>query len=96
MVNTEVMNKLDIYTVLVNIFEKRSKINFDENCDLKNENLFESKIMMPARELVLTLYDIEDYFSISIPEDVILSGRFNSFNNIYDIVKKLENSINFN
>ncbi|WP_227822712.1 peptide maturation system acyl carrier-related protein [Clostridioides sp. ZZV14-6345] len=90
------MNKLDIYTVLVNIFEKRSKINFDENCDLKNENLFESKIMMPARELVLTLYDIEDYFSISIPEDVILSGRFNSFNNIYDIVKKLENSINFN
>ncbi|HAU4945252.1 TPA: peptide maturation system acyl carrier-related protein, partial [Clostridioides difficile] len=29
-------------------------------------------------------------------EDVILSGRFNSFNNIYDIVKKLENSINFN
>ncbi|MCC0685363.1 peptide maturation system acyl carrier-related protein [Clostridioides sp. ZZV14-6345] len=96
MVNTEIMNKLDIYTVLVNIFEKRSKINFDENCDLKNENLFESKIMMPARELVLTLYDIEDYFSISIPEDVILSGRFNSFNNIYDIVKKLENSINFN
>ncbi|AKP43997.1 TPA: peptide maturation system acyl carrier-related protein [Clostridioides difficile] len=96
MVNTEVMNKLDIYTVLVNIFEKRSKINFDENCYLKNENLFESKIMMPARELVLTLYDIEDYFSISIPEDVILSGRFNSFNNIYDIVKKLENSINFN
>ncbi len=55
----------------------------------KNENLFESKIMMPARELVLTLYDIEDYFSISIPEDVILSGRFNSFNNIYDIVKNL-------
>ncbi len=35
MVNTEVMNKLDIYTVLVNIFEKRSKINFDENCYLK-------------------------------------------------------------
>lgn len=94
--NVKAINKVDIYNVLVDIFEKRAKINFDKYSELKCEKLFGEKIMMPSRELVLALFDIEKYFSISIPEEEFLTGNFNSFDNIYSIVRQFEDSINFN
>lgn len=84
-----------IYDNLLKIFKKRTNINFDKNHELKKEKLFGPKIEMPPRELVLLLFDIEKYFSISIPENDLLSENFNSFNNIYNIIKKTKDSINF-
>ncbi|WLC68241.1 peptide maturation system acyl carrier-related protein (plasmid) [Clostridium tagluense] len=78
MINTE--------NILVEIFLKRANINFKDNFQLKKENLLGSKINIPVRELVLALFDVQEKFSISISSEILLSGKFNTFNNINNIV----------
>lgn len=43
---------------------------------------------MPARELVLILYDIERELNIKIPELAVTKGSFDTFNNILKIINK--------
>ncbi|MBW9159136.1 peptide maturation system acyl carrier-related protein [Clostridium tagluense] len=79
-------NMINIENILIEIFLKRADINFQDNYQLKKENLFGSKINIPVRELVLALFDVQEKFSISISSEILLSGKFNTFNNINNIV----------
>lgn len=71
---------------LKQIFLTRSSINFEENEILKEEKLLGSNILLPVRELILILYDIEKDFSINIPKEIVLNGKFDSYNHIVEIV----------
>lgn len=96
MINLEssyLSNKVEI---LVEIFKKRANIDFGVYNNLKNEKLLGSKICMPVREMVLALYDIEKELAINIPNEIILSGKFDTFNSICRIIDELYDSINFN
>ncbi|WP_304519639.1 peptide maturation system acyl carrier-related protein [Clostridium tagluense] len=79
-------NMINTENILVEIFLKRANINFKDNFQLKKENLLGSKINIPVRELVLALFDVQEKFSISISSEILLSGKFNTFNNINNIV----------
>lgn len=86
-------NKID---TLIKIFKNRANIDFNLNNNLRYEKLLGDKICMPVREMVLALYDIEKELDINIPNDAILEGKFDTFNNICMIIETLDDSINFN
>lgn len=71
---------------LAAILQKRAHIDFKKSHHLRDEKLLGEKIGMPARELVLVLYDIEREFDIQIPEQAIIGGRFDTYNHIAGIV----------
>ncbi|RHR32444.1 peptide maturation system acyl carrier-related protein [Clostridium sp. AF19-22AC] len=80
----------DRFEVLLdNIMELHSGINFRIHPELKKHNLFGSEICLPARELVLILLDIESKMDIRISDKDILDGKFNTYNNIFDLCKKM-------
>lgn len=83
---------MDICSIESNIcviFKKRANIDFKVNYDLKGEKLLGAKIRMPARELVLTLFDIQREYNIIIPEKIINDNYFDTFNHIIEIIKEI-------
>lgn len=82
------MDSYNIESYLAVILQKRAYVNFIEDIDLRNEKLLGQKICMPARELVLTLFDIERDYNVKIPEQAITNGSFDTFNHILKIVKE--------
>lgn len=70
------------------IFVNRKGINLINECLLKDEKVFDFKIDMLPRELLLIFYDVEEQFCVKIPEKEIVSGRFDTFNHILEIVQK--------
>jgi len=63
----------------------RFSINFKENPEMKDFKLLR-KSVIPARELLHVYFDVKNIFNISIPEESIMSGRFDTFTHISDIV----------
>lgn len=82
------MDTNNIELRLATILLKRTCFDFNANMDNRNEELLGQKIGMPARELVLTLYDIERDFGIRVPERAIIDGSFDTFNHIMEIIKE--------
>ncbi len=74
-------------TGLAAIFKQRACIDFIASTHLRDEKLLGENIGMPARELILTLYDIEREMNTKIPEEAVLIGYFDSFNHILEIIK---------
>ncbi|MFI3172513.1 MAG: peptide maturation system acyl carrier-related protein [Eubacteriales bacterium] len=77
-------NKNDIIN---KIFLHRTGIDFEKQEEIRDVNLFSHSIKLPPRELVLVLFDIEKNFDIEISEEELLKEKFNTYNNICNIVK---------
>ena len=66
------------------IFENLIELKLDEK-DYDND-LLNNKIGVSPRELVYLYFAIKKEFSISIPEQQILLGKFSTFNGICEII----------
>ncbi len=62
--------------------------NMSTSIQLQNDNFLGDKINFAPRDLLILFYEIEKEFSISIPESDIINGKFDTFNNIVEIIKK--------
>lgn len=85
---TSVLNEEGIVNRLKKIFKNRLLIDLSQLTvnDLSNELLGETFNLSPA-SLIYLFFDIEKEFNIIIPEEDIAAGKFNSFNNLVDIIK---------
>ena len=70
------------------IFEQITDIDFTKNEELKKEKLLGKKMGLTARELVHLYFLIEDQFKINIPNEIILEGKFDIYNNILEVISK--------
>ena len=76
--------KEEISKKLNQILLKRTGIDFQ-----KQEEFFGGKIKIPARELVLICFDIENEFSIQIPERELLAGSVKNYVRMKHMVENL-------
>lgn len=80
--------KEEIIIKLKKIFESRfgkDLVNFAEE-DF-NKELLGSFWDLQPRDLLYLFTDIEESFKITIPQEEIAAGNFNTFNNIVEIIK---------
>lgn len=80
MISSEIQEKLRV------IFKHRTEIDFLQNKHLQDLKLLGNDLRVPARELVLILFDIEREFCIQIPKDKVIEGCFDTYANIERIV----------
>lgn len=73
---------------LYEILKYRSGIDFEKNDDIKNSEIFGSKINIPIREMVLVVLDIESKFNMHIPKETIINGKFRTYNDILECIEK--------
>ncbi|KHD13714.1 peptide maturation system acyl carrier-related protein [Clostridium butyricum] len=78
-------NYQEIKNKLGELLEKRFNINFSDN-DLVNKSLLGKDINLKSRDLLYIFFDVEDTFNIKIEEKYIVSHKFNTFNNICNII----------
>ncbi|MCX7921473.1 MAG: peptide maturation system acyl carrier-related protein [Clostridia bacterium] len=77
----------DIYLKLKAIFRSRFDLNFDNLGEAAlDKNLLGSEIRFAPRDLLCLFFDIEKEFDITIPQETIIAGKFNTFNNIVVII----------
>lgn len=70
------------------ILLKRSGHNFAGNSALYHKKLLGLQICMPARELLHVYFDVEQEFGISIPEEEIVAGNFDTAEHIAEIIER--------
>ncbi len=78
----------------INIFSRINEIFIDAlDMDLNNYNkrdyedpLLGNKFRLEPRDLLYLFFEIEKKFGITIPEQAVMEGKFDSIKNIYDIV----------
>jgi len=70
-------------TILHNLFEIDPEFIND---DMFNQPLLGSMFKFQARNLLYLLIEIEKRFNISIPEEDIVNGKFNTLNSIADVI----------
>ena len=74
-----------VFDIVKKIFNKRFNINLDEK---DNTQLNKSLLgKLEARDLLYIYFDIEREFGISISEEVIEEGNFDSVNNIISAIE---------
>ena len=79
------MNK--IATELKGIFKQRFEMDLgDYNEEALDKELLGYEFNMQPRDLLYLFFDIEKEFGITIPQEDIAEGRFNTFNNIAVII----------
>jgi len=81
------VNKHEIENKLADIFVKRFSMDMMGNPEMQNMKLLGTN-GIPARELLHVYFDVKRTFGISIPEDDVADGRFDTFAHITDIVAK--------
>lgn len=64
----------------------KTNIDFQEQSLWKDCNLFCEPLCVAPRDLVNVLFEIENAFNITISQDIILSRRFGTFNQICNAV----------
>ena len=79
------MQRIEIEKCLSGIFTKRFSLDFLLHTEMKEMKLL-GKNGIPARELLHVYFDVKNIFGISIPEDDVASGRFDTFEHIVDII----------
>ena len=80
--------KEEISKKLNQILLKRTGIDFQQE-ELQTGDFFGGKIKIPARELVLICFDIENEFSIQIPERELLAGSVKNYVRMKHMVENL-------
>lgn len=77
----------EIRTRLNEIFKARLKLDLDSSGEnISDGYLLGQEIHLAPRDLLYLLLDIEKEFAVTIPEQEIVAGKFNSFNNIVEII----------
>ncbi len=77
-----------VYDIVKKIFNKRFNINLDEKDNTQlNKSLLGKEWGLEARDLLYIYFDIEREFGISISEEVIEEGNFDSVNNIISAIE---------
>ena len=79
------MNRHEIEKKLSDIFIKRFSKNVLSKPEMKKMKVL-GKAGIPARELLHVYFDVKNIFGISIPEDDVVKGRFDTFEHIVDII----------
>ncbi len=84
------MNHCDyISEKLVNIFLDKLGINISNfSGKIFDEELLGMELRMAPRDLVYLFFEIEREFNITIPQEDIVAKKFNTFNNIVNIIEK--------
>jgi acyl carrier protein len=74
---------------VLNLFEERFQVNtkhYKEGfCD---EELLGKYMRLNGRDLVYLFFDVEKNFDITIPQEDLINGSFNTLNHIIDIICK--------
>lgn len=84
------VEKVEIRKGIAEIFRNRLEMDIESyEEDSLDKNLFGDQFMLKPRDLLCIFVDVEREFGISIPENVVLEGKFNTINNIADIVSSL-------
>ena len=81
------MRRIDIEKNLADIFMKRFSLDFLSDTEMRKMKLL-GKSGIPARELLHVYFDVKNIFGISIPEEEVAGGRFDTFAHITDIIEK--------
>jgi peptide maturation system acyl carrier-related protein len=76
---------------LNNVCERLKKIIQDRyniiiTDDMVNKNLLGKDFRIGSAELLYLYFDVEKEFNINIPEEAIGDNKFNTFNNIVQII----------
>ena len=79
------MNRREIEEKLADIFVQRFSKHILDHPEMQDAKLL-GKGGIPARELLHVYVDVQNTFGISIPEDDIAAGRFDTFTHIVDII----------
>ncbi|MCX7745303.1 MAG: peptide maturation system acyl carrier-related protein [Clostridia bacterium] len=79
----------DTVEKLKSIFFNRFEMNLSK-CSQEDFDraLLGSFFNLAPRDLIYLFFDIEKEFNINIPQDEIVEGRFNTINNIADMIDK--------
>ncbi len=79
----------DVKVRLMTVINKMFCLDLnDEENEYLDQNLFGNNFKLAPRDLVHLFFTIEKEFSITIPQEDIVEGKFNTFNNIVQIVEK--------
>ena len=54
--------------------------------EILNSHLLGKDFKLAPRDLLYIYFDVEKEFGIAIPEEDIVAGKFNTFNNIAEII----------
>lgn len=75
----------DVEKKLQKIFNDRLSLDFGSE-ESKNQKFFSPPLSLMPRDLVYIYFDVEREFETTIPEDDVVAGKFNTFNNILKIL----------
>jgi peptide maturation system acyl carrier-related protein len=79
--------ELQIEQKLDDIFKNRFGIEMSEIKEQVGDMKFLSQEFgMASRDLLYLYFDIEKEFLIKIPQEVIISGEFSTYNNVFQII----------
>ncbi len=80
---------------LIKLFESKLNVNVNEfnNDEFEYDNLLCAPLYFKARDLVKLYYFIEEEYKITIPNEFILNGKFNTIDNI---IKMISGQLNVN
>lgn len=71
------------------IMKEVTEAEFDKEPVLRQEKLLGEKIDLKARDLVVLLYRTEDVFDVSVPDDFICDGNFDTYDHILGLLLQL-------
>ena len=76
---------------LAKILKQRYQIDLLEKpADFCDQKLLGEGSKIGPADLIYLFFDIEREFQIEIPEKVVVDGRFNTLNNIIEIILEVE------
>ncbi len=71
------------------IMKEVTEAEFDKEPVLRKEKLLGEKIDLKARDLVVLLHRTEDVFDVSVPDDFICDGNFDTYDHILGLLLQL-------
>jgi len=86
---TMVIQPTQLEDSLFEVFAGFTGQDFKENPDLRDTPLLGELIGLRARDMLFLLFRIEEMFGVKIPDQAIAEGRFNTFNNIQELIGAL-------
>lgn len=79
----------NIAEAFAEILKELTNTDFEINPFLRGEKLLGEKIGLKARDLVVLLYRTEEVFEVSIPDDFICEGNFDTYDHILELLFQL-------
>lgn len=82
-----IIDQSDIVSKLISILNDKFKVDFSDRWkEVKDKPLLGYSIKMRPRHLVYLFFEIEKVFGITISQEHIIDGKFNTFENIVGII----------